>query len=102
MRLPGREANAATESGRRERVKNLNFSVIERISFVISRDYLSRGANRVGLIEHHVSQGNRQIANGGRMDHVAIIENRIDPLFRSLTNQNVVVEIGRASCRERG
>ena len=58
---------------------------------MISRDYLSRGANRVGLIEHHVSQGNRQIANGGRMDHVAIIENRIDPRFRSLTNQNVVV-----------
>ena len=91
MRLAGREANAATESGHRERVKNLNLSFSEWISFMISRDHLSRGADRIGLIEHHVSQGNRQIANGRRMDHIAIIENRIDTLFGSLTNKNVVV-----------
>src|SRR5437660_3300 len=91
MRLSGREANAATEPGHRERVKNLSLSFSERIGFVISRDHLSRGADWVAFVEHHVSEGNRQIANGRRMDYVAIIENRIDTLFGSLTNKNVVV-----------
>src|SRR5712692_10422670 len=91
MRLSGRKANAATESGDRECVKNLNLSFSEWITFVISRDHSSRGADRVAFVEHHVSQGNRQLANVRRMDHIAIIENRIDSWFGSLTNKNVVV-----------
>src|SRR5260370_12904318 len=91
MRLSGREANAATESGDGERVKNLSLSFSEWISLVISRNHLSRGADRVAFVEHHVSQGNCQLANGRRMHHVAIIENRFDQLFGSRSDKNVVV-----------
>src|SRR2546427_757982 len=91
MRLSGREANAATESGDGEGVKNLSLSLSQRISLVIGRNHLRRRADRVGFVEHHVSQGNCQIANRRRMDYIAIIENRIDPLFGLSPDKNVVV-----------
>src|ERR1700730_14270016 len=90
-RLSRREADTATESCDRKRVENINLRFGERISLVIGRNRLSSSPDRVALIEHHVGQRNGQLANGRRMDHVAIIENRGGPLFGWLTNQNVVV-----------
>src|SRR6266545_6753294 len=90
MRLSGREANAATESGHHERAKNLNLSFSEWISFVISRDHLSRSADRIRLIEHHVSQRHGEIANSRRINYVTIIKDRVNSPFRFI-NQNVVV-----------
>ena len=57
---------------------------------MIGRNDLSSNADRITLIEHHVSQRNGQFANGRRINHIAIIENRDDPLL-GFTNQDVVV-----------
>ena len=85
-----RIADAATESCHGQRVEIINLWFRKRISLVIGRDHLSSSADRVRLIEHHVSQRNGQLANGRRMHHVTIIENRGNSAFRFI-HQNVVV-----------
>ena len=45
---------------------------------MIARDHLRRRRDRVLLVEHGVGQRDRQIADGGGVDHVAEIEDRDD------------------------
>src|SRR5439155_12752280 len=89
-RLLCRVADTAAESCDGQYKESLNLSFSQGISFLIGRDHLSRRADRVWFVEHYISQCDGQVAYGGAVNYIAIVENRGNSRSR-LIDQDVVV-----------